>query len=100
MGIPAASPPKALWGRSFFLVLAALILSLAMAFYVNRILIPYQKAYAAAHELPRGNPFRLVPPLARSARTLAAWPKPVCPGRNPRDSDWILRSAPRPPPPQ
>jgi hypothetical protein len=45
----------------FWLVLAAALCSAGMWTYANRILIPYQKADAAAHGRPRGNLSDLYP---------------------------------------
>ncbi len=60
-------------------MLAALVCAAAMWFYVNHILVPYQRADAAAHERPRGNLSDLYPRWLGSRELLLHHRNPYTP---------------------
>src|SRR6266403_5151881 len=54
-------PARPSSGYSIFGLLIAVLLAASMLWYVQNLLIPYQRADAAAHDRPRGNLSDLYP---------------------------------------
>ncbi|PYV53767.1 MAG: hypothetical protein DMG91_16315 [Acidobacteria bacterium] len=62
-------------------LLISLLFAGSMWFYVEQILVPHQKQYAAQHGIPRGNLSDLYPRWLGSRELLLHGSRPDSPGR-------------------
>src|SRR5437667_12243108 len=72
-------PARSLSRNSIFRLLIALLLAASMWWYVQNLLIPYQRADAAAHGRPRGNLSDLYPRWFGARELLLNHPHPYSP---------------------